>query len=206
MKQTYVAYARFIALLAVALALCLPISSCVSGKEPLSSLSHYYWAEHGEWHRDFFVGVLCSIAVFLILYRGLIKPRGDRFLLNETTLLNTAGGLAIGVAFFPVDGPTLLGFEIHTICAVGFFLALFTSAVLVPVFQRDWKSVLKRWPYIASLAGMTAGLVTAVAGKVLWGEIAFVLSFAAYWYVRIRRLQNLSLMPRGGEVKVDDGF
>ena len=46
--------------------------------------------------RVFFVGILCAIGVFLILYRGFSR--------TENWLLNFAGFSAIGVAFFPDEG------------------------------------------------------------------------------------------------------
>lgn len=67
--------------------------------------------------RNWFVGVLFGIGVFLYLYRG--------FSTTENYTLNIAGGLALGIALNPMDlWERSRPGTIHGFCAVSFFLAI----------------------------------------------------------------------------------
>lgn len=82
-----------------------------------SSISSYYYTGV----RDFLVGGLFAVGVFLLCYR---------FERADTILSNIAGGLAIGVAVFPTKPATdvstadeIVG-VLHVVCAAGFFVLL----------------------------------------------------------------------------------
>jgi hypothetical protein len=85
------------------------------------SISAYYYTGM----RNYFVGTLCALAVFLFSYR--YAPR-DNFLSNLASLL------ALGIVFFPTtpsgEDTTWTG-RIHVICAISFFLMLAIFAYFV---------------------------------------------------------------------------
>jgi len=58
-----------------------------------TSISAYYWTLDPE--RNAFVGVLCAVGVFLLLYKG--------YSWFEDRVLDLAGVSAVGIAFFPMD-------------------------------------------------------------------------------------------------------
>src|SRR5688572_760358 len=60
-----------------------------------SSVSHYYYTCMG----DVFVGLLCTVAIFLFTYKGHEKEEGE--LLSDSFLGNISCIFALGVAFFP---------------------------------------------------------------------------------------------------------
>src|SRR5215204_3943623 len=96
----------------------LPVFLFVGGRfEWRSSISSYYYTDM----RDFLVGGLFAIGVFLLCYR---------FETADTVLSNIAGGLAIGSAVFPTKPSTgastadeIIG-VLHIVCATGFFAIL----------------------------------------------------------------------------------
>ncbi|MBL7776668.1 MAG: hypothetical protein JNK66_00075 [Chitinophagales bacterium] len=63
--------------------------------EVQESISAYYYTPL----RNVFIGILCSIALFLVSYTGYPKEPNER--VSENVLTNIAGFLALGVAFFP---------------------------------------------------------------------------------------------------------
>lgn len=194
LAKAYIAYSRFMVVLAVALAVVLPLSSIlIMGENPLDSLSAYYHSDK-DYHRNLFVGVLCVIAVFLLLYRGMRKGADEVPLWNEAALLNAAGGAALGVAFFPVAeaGPSLL--SAHTIFAGGLFLCLFLVGVVLPPKTDALSSKRTRTPYVVWSAGMILGALVAFF-SVLVAEILLVLSFSVFWYFRTRELRGLPAVP-----------
>lgn len=107
----------------------------------LDAVSDYYHSVM----RDVFVGVICSIALFLFTYRGYDK--------SDTRVSNLASIFALGIVFFPTDYTTdttciyvskFQAKELHNICAIGFFLAIsYFSLVLFPKTgeSKDGKSI-----------------------------------------------------------------
>jgi len=82
------------AFLAAVFALAFLSSSFVFNRTDFqTSISAYYWTLDLE--RNFFVGVLCAVGVFLLLYKGYNRL--------EDRILDLAGISAAGVAFFPMD-------------------------------------------------------------------------------------------------------
>lgn len=68
----------------------------VGGIEP--TISDFYHTTY----RDFFVGTLCAIGVFLISYRGYRREENE--VIDDDLLATFAGLGAFGVAFFPNEG------------------------------------------------------------------------------------------------------
>jgi hypothetical protein len=110
-----------IALLALLLPLVLLIWGYAVEGYLRDSMSNYYFDVDGKSMRDWFVGALWAIGVFLILYKG--WQREERGWLNENRILNYAGLCAIGVAMFPMQSkPNSV--SIHGTCAVLLFLLM----------------------------------------------------------------------------------
>ncbi|MEJ2455391.1 MAG: hypothetical protein P8103_14715 [Candidatus Thiodiazotropha sp.] len=108
-----------IALLAFLLPLVLLIWGYAVEGHLRDSMSNYYIDVNGKSMRDWFVGTLWAIAVFLILYKGWQRQEGGW--LNENRALNYAGLCAIGVAMFPMQSKSV---SIHGTCAVLLFLLM----------------------------------------------------------------------------------
>ncbi len=66
----------------------------VSDTKVLPSISHYYYSNF----REIFVGSLCGVGLFMIMYEGYHNPN---FWKNDTLWTNIAGYSAIGISFFP---------------------------------------------------------------------------------------------------------
>lgn len=116
-----------VGILGLSIGILLPIiAAFLSGCSLLQdSISHYYYTVAG----DVFVGLLCAVAFFLILY-----PGEGRW---EDIWTNIAGVCALGVAFFPTgyhqqnDACTKYSFEyerwvsiLHLLSAGAFFIIL----------------------------------------------------------------------------------
>lgn len=101
---------RCIGVLGTTLPFLLLLGGTLSDTKLQSSVSAYYHTGM----RDYFVGQLFAIGVFLISYRGY----SDSF---DNVLTNFAGGLAIGVALFPA-GSDWIGYVHWTLAAA--FLSL----------------------------------------------------------------------------------
>jgi len=81
------------------------------------SISAFYGADNGAM-RNWFVGILCAVGAFLILYRG--------FSFAEDWALNTAGLFAILTAWKPCDCwlPDIVGSKLHNTFAILFFASM----------------------------------------------------------------------------------
>src|SRR5216684_1487516 len=84
------------------------------------SMSAYYHASINQTSmRDWFVGILFAVGIFLNLYKGYSN--------SENIALNFAGILAVGIAIFPMQwncGTDCSWFSIHGLCAVLFFFCI----------------------------------------------------------------------------------
>ena len=106
------------------MALCFPLVLWIGGSLMdigiQDSMSAYYHATlDGRSMRDFFVGFLFAIGVFLYLYKGNSTA--------ENILLNLAGLFAIGVAVCPMEwgcGDNCKRISINGICAIALFIAI----------------------------------------------------------------------------------
>lgn len=84
-----------------AIAVALPLVLWLGGKvllgiAPQPSISAYYFTDL----RDVLVGALCAVGLALLIYKGFSR--------TEDWLLNAAGVLVVGVAWFPTDPTRLL--------------------------------------------------------------------------------------------------
>ena len=200
-----------IAVLAILLPLVLLIWGYTVEGYLRDSMSDYYTIDdNGKSMRDWFVGNLWAIGVFLILYKGWQRKEGGG--LNENRALNFAGLCAIGVAMFPTQ-PEAKSISIHGACAVLLFLLM----AYVCIFRaRDTLDELKdekqkNWYLIAyRILGSLMILVPIIAlgfafvfqslqQYTFFVEWFGVWVFASYWLVKSSEL-SLS----GVERKVPD--
>ena len=119
MLSTYYVLRMGIVVIAAALPTAVLIYSFVyhSGLEQ-GSISAFYGAYDGAM-RNWFVGSLCAIGAFLILYKG--------FSFKEDMALNVAGASAVLVAITPCDcwtDSTTPKSWLHTIFAIVFFASM----------------------------------------------------------------------------------
>jgi hypothetical protein len=183
------------------------------------SISEYYWAplqfktQLIDLERNFFVGVLCAVAVFLVLYKECSN--------SEYWVLNIAGVAALGVAFFPTsnydipDGFRAIGFDIgdksftlHGLNAVVFFVCISFVCIhgaFVSLKQHipdacTRRTILK-WVYLFSAAMMIANIIVVFLAVLLgsefgdkhfifWVESVGIWAFALYWYAKTRELDS----------------
>jgi len=163
------------------------------------SMSDYYTDDNGKSMRDWFVGNLWAIGVFLILYKGWQRKEGGG--LNENRALNFAGLCAIGVAMFPTQ-PEANSTSIHGTLAVLLFLLM----AYVCIFRaRDTLDELKEekqknWYLIAyRILGSLMILVPIIAlgfaflfrslqQYTFFVEWFGVWVFASYWLVKSSEL------------------
>jgi hypothetical protein len=83
---------RVIGLLGIALPFVVVLGSSIQGRFVImGSLSGYYYTNVG----DFFVGLLCSVSLFLISYRGYEKI--------DNIVTNVSGVIALGIVAFPTS-------------------------------------------------------------------------------------------------------
>lgn len=193
-----------------------------------SSMSSYYHAIVYDCRsmRDWFVGSLCVIGVFLYLYRG--------FSHLENWALNIAGGLAVVVALFPMpwtlsslitcEGQSVTGacspqpydpvtigkYPLHDIAAIGFFLcisyvAIFRAQDTLPLIHNPrLRTMLKhiyRWIGIAMIVSVLGAFIIhsyyQPEYRTFYIETAGVLSFSAYWAVKTWELSKTDIDRRG---------
>jgi hypothetical protein len=120
----YLTLRKAIGLLGILLPVVLLMSSVFRNAPLEISISHYYHSPM----RDFFIGVMCSVGLFLFCYNGYKKTK-------DGLASRIAGLLAFGVAFLPTTfkdpaRPCNPGFEgdatgiLHLACAALFFLTL----------------------------------------------------------------------------------
>jgi hypothetical protein len=190
------------ALLAAALPLAFLISSFLLGRTPFqTSVSAYYWTLEPE--RNFFVGVLCSVAAFLFLYKGRSTA--------EDRLLDAAGVCAAGVAFFPLAGNgdcSGASVSAHGVFAVLFFACIFIVGIFMSKDSLKEIPDEKRRAHFQRLYGLCSGvmitsLVLAVGSRFLsaefirtlcrhhaifWFEAVGIWSFSSFWYIKTREL------------------
>jgi Protein of unknown function (DUF998) len=162
----------------------------------LGSISGYYYTSM----RDYFVGTMCAMGVFLALYR---YRREDRYLSDALAVF------AVGVALFPTNpaganpttGQTIIGY-IHLVCASLFFLcmAYFSLALFtrtdprrIPTRQKRRRNVLYRVCGIAIVACLVLVVATNFlltdhlkneVHPLLWLETVAIWAFSVSWLVK----------------------
>lgn len=209
--QTYNLLRRGIAYLAIAFPVILTVWGFINYHLPLQdSISAYYHAfvptaqppelfdvAGNGVMRNWFVGILWAIGVFLVLYRGYGR--------RENIALNVAGVLMIVIAMFPMGwtcGTTCPKVSVHGVAAILFFLAIgyvciFRSGDTLPLMQNpDAREVYKRWYRTIGLVMWVFPLVVTVleffhlrpfgTHTVFFIEVAGIWTFAAYWLLKSR--------------------
>jgi len=168
------------------------------GLELKDSMSAYYLTEM----RDWFVGVLFSVAACLYVYKGLSK--------REDYLLNLAGVFAIGIAVNPLNWhPAFLpkGVTPHGVFAVLFFAMIALACWLCQddslqlglISEKD--RLRYRVKYFATGAALVGLPMTAVLinigvfrrpfeSSVYWAEAVSIWVFAFYWHTKSRELEE----------------
>jgi len=206
MLSTYYLLRMGIVVISAALPVALLIYSFVNqGGLEQGSMSAFYGA-YGGVMRNWFVGSLCAIGAFLILYKG--------FSFKEDMALNAAGSCAILIAMTPCDCWTDSAVSkswLHTLFAVLFFATMayvcFTCALktidLLPKKDRQRFRRAYFWIGVALLASPGAALVldtflgqiqrtlqtTRVPVFVFAFEAIGVWVFALYWFTKTREYQ-----------------
>lgn len=163
------------------------------------SLSAYYHAIgfHQRSMRNWFVGILFAIGVFLFLYRGYSN--------FENYILNLAGIFALCIALIPMQWGCTDNcdkFSWHGLFAIAFFLSIAIVCVFCASDTLHLISnpvVRKRFRRFYHLIGimMVASPVIAYALTVIFNqykqytlyiEIVGIYTFACYWIVKSREI------------------
>ncbi len=205
-----IAQRRWMALLAAMFPVVFLVSSFLLGRTDFQpSISDYYWTKDIE--RNIFIGVLCFVASYLILYKG--------YTWLEDRALDLAGVSAVGIALFPV--PQEPGISAHYIFAVTFFSCIFYVCIVMSSTTLSLASPERRnffrWCYRVCSAVMVGIVIFAVILAMLslllkeykghrevlsnnhiifWIEAFGIWAFSAYWYIKSRELDSsLSFIP-----------
>jgi hypothetical protein len=144
--------------------------------------------------RNWFVGILWAIGVFLFLYKGY----GHR----ESTALNIAGVLLITVAMFPMDWTCRSScpkISIHGVAAILFFLAIgyvciFRSGDTLKLLTNSQGQFYKRYYCIIGWGMWVFPVIVTVleffelhpfgTRPVFFIEVGGIWIFAAYWLLK----------------------
>ena len=210
LEKSYIVQRRGMALLAALIPAAFLMSSFVFHRTGFqTSLSAYYWTLDPE--RNFFVGALCAIGVFLLLYKG--------YTLLEDRVLDVAGLCAVCVAFFPVERGgdcTTTGLSAHGVFAVTFFACIFYICIFMSdkslkeianprrrmAFHRAYRicsGVMIGSIVLAALSRLfPADFVRQLCehSAIFWLEAVGVWAFAAFWYIKTRELdESASWLP-----------
>lgn len=207
--STYLSLRIGIAVIGLALPIVLAVGGYFYAKLPLQpSMSDYYHAlgETGKSMRDWFVGFLFVVGLFLYLYKGYSKL--------ENYLLNVGGILCVGIAVIPMciqgTSPVPCGwFTPHGFCAVTFFLCISAVCLFcaddtlelikdarlpnpdkrIALFKRLYQAI----AVVMIVSIGAAWVLNEVAGTqhaIFWVEFAGIWSFAAYWLLKSKELSD----------------
>lgn len=186
------------------LALCFPFVLWVGGAlqhiEIQDSMSAYYhFTKDGRSMRDYFVGFLFAIGVFLYLYKGNSTA--------ENVLLNFAGVFAIGVAVFPMEwgcGADCKNISTHGVSAISLFVCIalvciFCASDTLHFLKNEKMASRFRKGYyalgICMVLSPLAAYLLAVVFRRLQGytyiaEASGIAVFAIYWAVKTFELSK----------------
>lgn len=202
LERSFIVQRRGMALLGAAFPLAFLASSFLFHRtEFQTSISAYYWTLDPE--RNVFVGALCAIGAFLLLYKGYTRL--------EDRVLDVAGVAAVGIAFFPVDRSgdcASSGISAHGLFAVLFFgCVVFVGMSMSLTSLQDAADPDRRrrfsWAYRLVLGVMSGCVAFAVLSRLLpraaaqwlceasaifWLEAFAVWAFSLFWYIRTREL------------------
>jgi hypothetical protein len=202
LESSFITQRLGMAVLAAVFPVFFIVSSVAGRTEWQPSISAYYWTLDLE--RNFFVGALCAMGVFLFLYKG--------YTLLEDLVLDLAGVCAVGIAFAAMVkdgdcGPG--GFSLHGVFAVVFFacigfICIFMSRKsLEEEHDPERKAAYMRRYWMCAVV-MAVAIVAALVLKMLpmektqamcergwtfWCESFAVWAFAAFWYLKTRELE-----------------
>jgi hypothetical protein len=207
--KTYASLRLGIGLLAIALPIILAGGgSVLYGMTPQDSISAYYHAfvptellpnvlaiSGNGLMRNWMVGILWAVGVFLILYRGYGR--------RENIALNIAGVFLIMVAMFPMEwtcGSTCAPVSIHGISALVFFIAIgyvcifrsgdtltqFTNAADRQFYKRCYRIIgLAMWVFPVTVIILNRFEIHPFGTRtVFFVEVIGIWVFAAYWLLK----------------------
>ncbi|MEE4288455.1 MAG: hypothetical protein V2J14_03720 [Erythrobacter sp.] len=183
-----------IGLLALLIPIVLPL---VGGYEGHFSISYFY---HVPVARNWFVGLLFAVGVFLILFQGLSRA--------ENLLLSLAGVFLILVALVPTgtDQCNESLFSWHAAFALAFFACLFVVAIFFSKSRLDyilWPPLRARFKRAYDATGcLMIGLPILAYGvhlvdgrdcghEIYWIEFAAIAAFSAFWFVKTWEYKRL---------------
>ncbi|MCX8129520.1 MAG: DUF998 domain-containing protein [Clostridia bacterium] len=169
-SKSYLSLRRWIGILGILLPLINILGGWFISRIPVqSTISSYYYTNM----RDFFVGILCVVSLFLITYDGY-----NRF---DQLITSVAGVFGLGVAIipcrseqFPMPEVGLLRLSmplsdtLHLICAVAFFTLLAIISIFLFTMTGQEKQITKqkRWRNIIYvICGVT--MLLSLLGAVL---------------------------------------
>jgi hypothetical protein len=183
-EDTYFFLRSSLGVIAVLLPLVLWLGGLQAlGIPPQTSISAYYHTEM----RDVLVGGLFAVGLTLLIYKG--------FSFVEDWLLNAAGALIVGVAYFPMNPSTLhkcfptcqppcmayasvldqtpdalIAIGIHGYCAVAFFIAIgsvciFCSGRTLPLIENQ--SIQRAYSFAYRTLGVAMVALPLAAAAVL---------------------------------------
>lgn len=214
-------YRTAIGVLGVSLPLLLIFSSLVQNQEVQGSISAYYFTSA----RDWFVGILWVLGVFLFFYqyrpRGEVSPRSQRRSVQSgaaDSWLGKAAGLgAVVVALFPTnsplappDQPPTIGM-VHGIAAAILFVCLALFPLLLFSQSRKRGHVYRRYGW--TMLGLLLLLVAyafapddlratlAAWRPVLVLETLLIVVFGVSWF---DRGLELAALARGDATRAGD--
>lgn len=150
------------------------------------TISDYYYTPM----RNVFVGILCSIGVFLFSYRGYspLENAPQKLILSDSAAGNLACLFAVGVALFPttpvspIENQAWIG-KVHLICAASMFLTLayFSLCLFTRTDPKKSKTRMKEW----------RNFVYKLCGWIILGSIALI-AIVKYlpkdWFEKIEQL------------------
>ena len=195
-SATYKMLRLGVAVIAFAFPLLLWVGGHLFAGLPLAgSMSAYYYTVM----RDTFVGLLFAVGVILFVYQGY-----TRF---EDWALNLAGGLALGIALFPMTLPSKPShnpFSLHGVCAVSFFLCIAyvcifrASDTLSLIHDCGTRDCYRRWYKflgwamvgVPVIAWMLISNLPAQKSAIFFVELVGIYVFAMYWVVKSHEVRQ----------------
>jgi hypothetical protein len=177
------------------------------------SMSAYYHSGDGAM-RDVFVGLLFTVGALLGLYKG--------FTTLEDQALNLAGVLIALVALVPMEwdcGDACTRVSWHGAFAISFFLCIAYVAIfrasdilsLIPDAARAnrYKKAYRRIGWAMAISPIAAALLSYLLqpdsearSTIFFVELAGVLAFSAYWWVKSREIAQSNAERTAAEGKL----
>lgn len=169
-----------------------------------SSISEYYYSVG----RNYFVGILFAIGIFLLTYRGYVKMPGDREWFSDDIAGSITCVFLLGVALFPT-GDSWVG-KVHLACATLAFIMFAYFCLILFVKTGDQTSSLKRrrnaiyracgWIIILCIVLIAIYLIflqgedsIADLDPVFWLEWLAIWAFGISWFVKGKALRKINL-------------